>query len=72
MFTWKEEVKEASSRRLPHRQTPLLWHLYTSTTLPQNFETHEYQPGGSAWPAHGVKMISIRSHVMSATLTGKP
>ena len=32
-----------SSRRLPHSPKPPLWHLYIMTTLPQNFETHEYQ-----------------------------
>jgi hypothetical protein len=55
MFTYKEEeVKEASSRRLPHRQKPPLWRLYILTNLPQNFETHEYQPGGRA---HGPLIV---------------
>jgi hypothetical protein len=64
------------TRELPHRRArahgDALWRLYV--TLPQNFETHEYQvdqPGDRAhgpWLAHRVKIINVRLHVMSATL----
>ena len=67
MFTWEEEVKEASSRQLPHRQTPL-WRLYV-TALPHNVETHKIRLGQSAWLAPRVKMSSVRLHVMSMKFT---